>query len=376
MDRIRRIAAILRRIARSVRAAIRSHRAVAALLGACVLLAIGVYAGWRSYGSPGPLAEPQTLIIARGSTPQDIAEQLGEAGVLRHPALFLIGLELDGRSGELKAGEYRFAANISPREVVDLLASGHTVRRKLTIPEGLSSAEIAALVNGTDGLTGDPAEPPAEGSLLPETYFFSYGDRRREMVLRMHRALARTLGELWQVRRPGLPLESAEEALVLASIVEKETAKPEERPRVAGVFLNRLRFGMRLQADPTVAFAVTEGRQAMERPLSRADLGRDSPFNTYLVKGLPPSPIAHPGKAAIRAVLQPAETDELYFVADGTGGHFFARSLAEHNRNVAKLRRITAQPGPPPASVPQASAPDQVATPGTPDQAPAEGSSR
>lgn len=229
------------------------------------------------------------------------------------------------------------------REVMDKLERGDTLVRRLTVPEGLTSREVAALLEQAEGLVGSMTEVPEEGSLLPETYHYSHGDSREGLIARMSEALDETLEALWRSRAGDLPLASPREALILASIVEKETGVPQERPLVASVFVNRLRKGMRLQSDPTVAYGLTLGGQPLDRPLTKKDLAQSTPYNTYLIQGLPPGPIASAGKAALEAVLAPADTELLYFVADGSGGHAFARSLEEHNRNVASWRRIQKQ---------------------------------
>ena len=304
-----------------------------------VFTAVSVWA-YAQFVRPGPLAAPKTVIIPRGAGLGDIAAHLAAAGVLPDPLVFRVGAWLSGRDKSLRAGEYLFAARISPRQAIALLQSGKTVVRRLTVAEGLTTTQVLAQLDRSEGLEGDLPSPPGEGTLLPETYHFSYGERRDAMVTRMRAAMDETLARLWDSRAPGLPLKSPREALILASIVEKETALSEERSRIAAVFLNRLGKGMRLQSDPTVAYALTGGSGPLGRPLSRADLKTPSPFNTYLIDGLPPGPVCNPGRAAMAAVLDPVATEDFYFVADGTGGHVFARTLGEHNRNVVRWRKF------------------------------------
>jgi UPF0755 protein len=313
-------------------------------LAALVFLAfltIGAAAIWRIadlYVSPGPAAEPVRVLIPRGSGGEAIADLLAANGAIASAWAFLAGARWDGQLAKLKAGEYAIPARASAREIAALIASGRTVVRRATLVEGHTSAQILAILRGLEGLEGEPGSP-AEGALLPDTYFYAWGETRARVVERAARAQRELLAELWPRRAADLPLRNPEEALVLASIVERETGHADERPRVAAVFVNRLRIGMRLQADPTVAYGV-DPSGPLGRPLSRADLDNRHPWNTYVHAGLPPTPIAHPGRASIEAVLNPPKTDELFFVADGDGRHVFARSLAEHNRNVARLREI------------------------------------
>jgi len=314
-----------------------------ALLSLAGLAAGGGYL-WllREIDRPGPLAAETTVVIPRGAGLEAIAGQLEAAGLLRHPYLLFAATRLQP-GGNLKAGEFAVPAGSSVRGLLDLLRSGRTVVRRLTIPEGLTVREVLALVSAAPALEGTVlTPPPPEGSLLPETYFYSWGDSRAVLVNRMREAMDKALAEAWARRLPDLPVKTPAEALTLASIVEKETGKSEERALVAGVFVNRLRAGMRLQADPTVIHGVTMGQAPLGRELTRADLDGDSPYNTYKVVGLPPGPIANPGLASLQAATRPATTKALYFVADGEGGHRFAETLAEHNRNVARWRRIQA----------------------------------
>ena len=278
------------------------------------------------------------MVIPKGSGPGEIAGTLAGTGVIRNSDLFTVVVRLTGDDRSLRAGEFMFPARGSMREAVEILKNGRTVQRRLTVAEGLTTAEALRVVRAAEGLAGAIDPVPGEGELLPETYYYSWGDTRNEIVQRMREAMSRTLTELWQEKGPGLPIESPEAALILASIVEKETGVPDERPRVAAVFINRLRKGMRLQSDPTVVYAVTDGQTSLGRRLTSDDLAIDSAW-------LPSGPICNPGADAIRAVLNPAVTDEFYFVADGTGGHAFSRTLDEHNRKVRRWREIRDAPG-------------------------------
>jgi UPF0755 protein len=306
-----------------------------------LVLAGGGVAGWvvSWFREPGPLNVAKVIVIDRGERLEAIGVTLGDAGIIDNPGLFAPAAWLTRERGEIKAGEYAVPAAISPQGVLELLRSGKTIVHRLVVPEGLTTAEIIGLVEHGEALTDAVTSPPGEGEIEPETYFYSYGDKRQALLDRMKRAMQRSLAELWATRDPEVPLNDPEEAVILASIVEKETAIPAERPKIAAVFYNRLRLGMKLQADPTVAYAVTGGRHPLDRALAKPDLDLVSPYNTYQVKGLPPGPIANPGRAALQAVLKPDHSDALYFVADGTGGHAFAATLDEHNKNVARWRQ-------------------------------------
>lgn len=306
------------------------------------LIAAGVVYSWgkSEFEAAGPLSERLVLQIPRGADLESITEKLHVAGVIRQPLVFRVGARLTGEAKRMKAGEFAFPAGVSPQGALNIIVSGRTVVHRLTVPEGLRSAEVVAAIEGTEALSGGIETVPPEGTLLPETYHYHRGDSRSALLGRMREAMASLKAEIWPGRAENLPFDTWREAVTLASIVEMETAVAEERALVAGVFVNRLRRGMRLQSDPTVRYAVTDGDGGMERALTRADLRIEHPYNTYHRGGLPPGPIANPGRAAIEAVLNPADTDYLYFVADGTGGHAFAKTLREHNRNAAEWRRI------------------------------------
>jgi UPF0755 protein len=308
--------------------------AVAALLG---------YWGYRAYTGPGPLKEAATVVIPKGSGRDAILRRLLAAGVIEDPLVFRIAVRLTGSAGRLKAGEYRFPPRVSMRRALARIVSGKTVLRMFTAHEGRTTHEIIGLLKETEGLEGEVTLKPREGELLPETYSFALGDTRDAVVKRMREAMTKVLNELWEKRAENLPIKTKRQALILASIIEKETGKPEERARVAAVFVNRLRKGMRLQTDPTVIYGITKGKGPLGRRLLTKDLEKKTAYNTYRIDGLPPGPIANPGRASIVAALNPAKTKDLYFVADGTGGHVFSETLEEHNKNVARWRKIRRQ---------------------------------
>lgn len=306
------------------------------------------YAGYRyvleEFANPGPLSQPVTVVIPQGAGLATIAARLAEAGVVDDPLIFEAGVRLADRARALKAGEYLFPASVSPRAAMDMLTDGAVVARKVTVAEGLTTRRILEIVRDAEGLTGAITLSPGEGALLPETYHVALNDSRDALIRRMSEAMTETLAALWPARAEGLPIETPEQAVILASIVEKETGIAEERAHVAGVFINRLRRGMRLQSDPTVIYGL-DPSGSLGRGLTRRDLETATPYNTYVISGLPPGPICNPGRDALVAVLHPLETDNLYFVADGTGGHAFATTLAEHNRNVARWRKIQRERG-------------------------------
>ncbi len=293
--------------------------------------------GYAEYTRPGPLQVPRVVVIPKGQGLEAIADSLALAGVIEYALVFVAGARISGSARALKAGEYRFQDRVSPRDVVAVLVSGETVTRRLTLAEGLTVSQILQKLAVSDGLSGAVEAIPEEGSLLPETYHFSFGEERLAVLARMQKAMTDTLAKQWAAGQRGLPYATPREALIMASMIQREAGSEEEMPLIAGVFVNRLRRGMRLQSDPTVAYGIAP--EGLNRPLTKADLKHQSPYNTYRVKGLPPGPICNPGQAAIHAAFNPVATEFLYFVVDGSGHHAFAKTLQQHNRNVAQWRR-------------------------------------
>ena len=290
--------------------------------------------------NPGPLATDKVVQIAREDDGGSIADQLERAGVIESAMWFNILTLLDGNRGGLKRGEYEFKAGISMTELEQELLSGKVVLHPITFPEGLTSDQFVQRLRENDVLLGEVRESPREGSLLPETYKFARGETRQALLSLLAKAQAKTVEEIWAKRASDLPIKSPGELVTLASIVEKETGKPEERARVAGVFVSRLQKHMKLQSDPTIVYGLVLGKGTLGHPITKAELDQPTPYNTYLIDGLPPGPICNPGKAALEAAANPARTKELYFVADGTGGHVFAETLDQHLKNVAHWRQI------------------------------------
>ncbi len=310
------------------------------MLVALVASAFGIVAVLHKLKEPGPLAADKILYMPPGSDVPEMLAQLKGAGVIDSPGLMNFALLIQNARGKIKPGEYLFKKSVSLREVIDEMVAGRQVMHSLTIPEGLTSEQIAQRLRDSDLLAGDIRETPKEGALLPETYKFPRGFQRGKLISKMQDDQRKLVDQIWAKRASNLPLRSPYELVTLASIVEKETGKSEERPRVAAVFVNRLRKGMRLQSDPTIIYGLVGGKATLGRGILRSEIEKWTPYNTYAIDGLPPGPIANPGKAALEAVANPAPTRDLYFVADGTGGHVFAESLDQHSRNVQSWRKI------------------------------------
>jgi UPF0755 protein len=332
-----------------------------------ILSGVAIFLGEQRFEEPGPLPQDSVVNIPHGSGIRDIADVLTQQGVIDQPWVFIGGvLALKARE-DLKAGEYQFKAHASLRDVVATMVEGRVVEHQISIPEGLTSQQIVARLQDDDVLTGDIKEVPGEGSLLPDTYDFTHGITREQIIQRMQAAEQRTVREIWEHRSPDLPLKTPDQLVVLASLVEKETGKPDERSRVAAVFVNRLKQKMRLQSDPTIIYGLVGGKGTLGRPIMKSEIDQPTPYNTYLIDGLPPGPISNPGRAALEAAANPARTRELYFVADGTGGHAFAETYDQHQKNVARLRLIeTDQKDQVPLDQQMISAPASAAAPTTP----------
>ncbi len=307
-----------------------------------VSVAVGgaIYVGKQRFESPGPLAVDKIVNIPRGLGIRDIADLLVREGVIDQPWVFIGGVLVLKARGDLKHGEYQFTKNASLADVVTTIVENKEVQHALTIPEGLTSEQIVAKLLEDDALSGTIKEIPREGTLLPETYKFTRGMQREQIIQRMAQAHRHLLAEIWEHRNLEIPIKTPEQLVTLASIVEKETGKAEERSRVAAVFVNRLKSKMKLQSDPTIIYGLTGGKGSLGRPIMKSEIEQPTPYNTYVIDGLPPGPIANPGRASLEAAANPARTKDLYFVADGTGGHVFSENYDQHQKNVARLRAL------------------------------------
>jgi UPF0755 protein len=317
-------------------------------LAAVAAVAIVLVGGALGYGyylftRPGPLPAAKVVYVPKGASLATIADTLAKDGVIDNRLVFRLWVRTYRAHNRLRAGEYRFPRHVSALGAMQVLIRGKQIMHRFVVPEGWTTWQVLAKLRETPALVGKIALHPKEGSLLPDTYFFTRGDSRDQIIRRMQAAMARFLNKAWAQRLPDLPLNTKQQVLILASIIEKETSKPEERRRIAGVFVNRLRRGMKLETDPTVIYGLTDGKGPLGRRLLRKDLRHDDPYNTYLHAGLPPGPIANPGRASILAAVRPMKHNEIYFVADGTGGHVFAKTYAEHKRNVAHWRKVRRQ---------------------------------
>lgn len=305
-----------------------------------LMIVCTVFFVYDGLNGSGPLTKNKIVIVPKGSDLRGIADKLKDEGVVGSKWLFMLSVRFGKAHRELRAGEYLFSPGVSVREVVALLHSGQQINRRLTIAEGLNVFQVMQILNQTGGLVGKVSTLPKEGELLPDTYYFAFGSTRQSVIDQMKLQMNKQLSILWNSRASGLPIKTKREAIILASIVEKEAGFAAERARIAGVFFNRLNMGMRLESDPTVRYAVSGGKQKLGRGLKKSELRYDHPFNTYRNHGLPPGPICNPGKASIKAVLNPEKTSALFFVANGSGGHTFSKTLREHLKAVRKWRQI------------------------------------
>ncbi|MBV8834988.1 MAG: endolytic transglycosylase MltG [Alphaproteobacteria bacterium] len=313
------------------------------ILLAGIAAAVVYQFGKTKFDAAGPLVSERVVNIPRGLGLREIADLLTRENVIDQPWVFIGGVLVLKAREDLKYGEYKFGKQITLRETIETIVEGKVVQHAFTIPEGLTSEQIVTRLAEVDFLAGNIREIPKEGTLLPETYNFPRGTTREQVIQRMQQAQKRALQEIWDRRNTEVPVKTPEQLITLASIVEKETGRPDERSRVAAVFINRIRQRMRLQSDPTIIYGLVGGKGTLGRPIMRSEIEQPTPYNTYVVEGLPPGPIANPGRASLEATANPARTKELYFVADGTGGHAFAENLAQHQQNVAKLRQFEAQ---------------------------------
>ncbi len=305
-----------------------------------VAIGAALFFGKQRFDAPGPLTEDKVVNVPRGLGIRDIAEILQREGVIDQPYIFMGSVIALRARGELKYGEYQFSKHASIADVVDTIIEGKVVQHAFTVPEGLTSEQIVARLLENTALAGQIKEIPREGTLLPETYRFTRGMTREQIIQRMQQAHRRVLQDVWERRMPDLPVRTPEQLVTLASIVEKETGRPDERTRVAAVFVNRLKTKMRLQSDPTIIYGLTGGKGSLGRPIQKNEIEQPTPYNTYVIDGLPPGPIANPGRASLEAAANPARTKEIYFVADGSGGHLFSDNYTEHQKNVARLRGL------------------------------------
>jgi UPF0755 protein len=314
------------------------------LLLAMIGAGAAYYYGRQILEAPGPLQDDKIVNIPQRAGKRDIADVLAREGVIDvNPWIFIGGVYALKASSDLKPGEYAFQKNASLRDVIGVIVEGKVVQHGVTIPEGLTSEQIVARLSDNEIFTGSVREIPREGALLPETYKFPRGTSREQVIQRMQQAQKRVLAEIWERRSPDLPVRTPEQLVTLASIVEKETGKPDERSRVAAVFVNRLKQKIKLQSDPTIIYGLVGGKGTLGRPIKRSEITQPSPYNTYVIEGLPPGPISNPGRASLEATANPARTRDLYFVADGTGGHAFTETYDLHQKNVAKLRAMERQ---------------------------------
>ena len=313
------------------------------LIVLAIVVGTAVVLGKQRFDTRGPLAEDKIVNIPRGLGIRDIADLLVREGVIDQPWTFVGGVIVLKARDELKFGEYQFPKQASLHDVISTIVEGKVVLHQISVPEGLTSEQIVQRLLDMDILNGNIREVPREGSLLPESYKFTRGTPREQVIQRMQQGQRRVLQEIWDHRVADLPLKSPEQLITLASIIEKETSRPEERTRVAAVFVNRLKQKIKLQSDPTIIYGLVGGKGTLGRPIMESEIRQPTPYNTYVIEGLPPGPIANPGRASLEAAANPARTKEIFFVADGTGGHAFAENYDQHQKNVERLRAIERQ---------------------------------